>query len=281
MPGLFHLPCQLHDKCTFAAMWNLRLAWNYFLFRLTALKPEDVHSPYLFELFQFIHDPGRHYYDFDRIEQVRAQLLTLEITVPIQDFGAGSRFKTGRRVMDIARVALTPAQRCRVVYRLLQYQKPQKVLELGTSLGIMSAYLTAGAQQAQVHTIEGNPALAEIAESISAQLCLSNIRFHRGLFTDILPSLPDEISPVDFVLIDGDHRGEALKKYLAFLLPYLSSNAIVMIDDIRWSKDMFAAWKEITQDAHVRCAIDYFSFGLLFFRKDFLERVDLKVRLTG
>jgi predicted O-methyltransferase YrrM len=83
----------------------------------------------------------------------------------------------------------------------------------------------------------------------------------------------------DFVLIDGDHRGEALKSYFQTIKPRLSQNAIVMIDDIRWSEDMFKAWKDILHDDTVTCSLDYFKFGLLFFRKDFLEKVHFQIKV--
>jgi hypothetical protein len=80
------------------------------------------------------------------------------------------------------------------------------------------------------------------------------------------------------VLIDGDHRGSALKNYFNMIKPNLSKDAIVMVDDIRWSAEMYDAWKELIKDQTVTCSLDYFSFGLLFFRTDFLDKVDLKIR---
>lgn len=125
--------------------------------------------------------------------------------------------------------------------------------------------------------MEGNPALSTIAKKIAASLHLSNITYYQGRFQDLLPDFLATHKSIDFVLIDGDHRGDALKTYFNMIKPHLSKEAIVMIDDIRWSAGMYEAWKELIQDPDVTCSLDYFSYGLLFFRADFLDKVNLKI----
>jgi hypothetical protein len=44
---------------------------------------------------------------------------------------------------------------------------------------------------------------------------------------------------------------------------------------------MFHAWKALSSLPSVTCAVDYFFFGLLFFRRDFLDKVEMRVRLKG
>jgi hypothetical protein len=51
-----------------------------------------------------------------------------------------------------------------------------------------------------------------------------------------------------------------------------------MIDDIRWSADMYDGWKELLRDSDVTCSLDYFTFGLLFFRREFKENLRLQIR---
>lgn len=249
-----------------------------------ARRPALMHSPYLYELLPAIHDEESHYYAFDQIESMRDALQEDERPIPLLDLGAGSHVLSAdapSAVKDICRAAASPAGRCRMIYRLLEREKPRLVLELGTSLGVMTCYLAAAATSGEVHTIEGNPAIAEIAKENAQRLNLKNIHFHTGAFADVLPNLLGKISPIDFVLIDGDHRGHALLEYLALIRPFLSPSAIVMIDDIRWSQDMYRAWQSIEADKSIPCCLDYFRFGLLFYRKEFLEPVRERIRVSG
>jgi predicted O-methyltransferase YrrM len=260
-------------------MWKLRQAWYFIGYLLRAKPPAQIHSPFLFELLQFIHDPARQYYVFDAIEILRKQLTNWDEELAKVDYGAGTKVKGKRTVKQVTQTSLSDADKCQTVFRLLVHQKPRIILELGTCLGIMTAYLASAQDDTQVHTLEGNPSLLAIAHQIAQHLDLKNIRFHEGRFLDTLPELLKSIGKIDFVLIDGDHRGEALKNYFTMIKPHLSENAIVMIDDIRWSADMYQAWKEILLDPDLTCSLDYFSFGVLFFRKDFLERVHLSIRV--
>lgn len=250
-------------------------------FQISAKTPAHIHSPYLFELLQFIHDPARLYYAFDAIEHLRAKLLQRDDEIENVDYGAGSKIKGGRTIKKLAKTSVSSPRKCQTLFRLIAYQKPHAILELGTSLGIMTAYLAAAREEATVHTIEGNPSLSTIAQDNAGRLALKNIVFHTGRFSDILPELIENPCSIDFILIDGDHRGDALREYFTMLKPALSSNAIVMIDDIRWSEDMYEAWKAILQDPDVTCSLDYFSFGLLFFSKDFLDKVHLRIKPMG
>lgn len=260
-------------------MWKLRQAMSFIDHLVRAKTPAQIHSPFLFELLQFIHDPVRQYYVFDAIENLRKQLTQREEEIENVDYGAGTKVKGKRTIKHVTQTSLSVADKCHTIFRLVVHQKPGIILELGTCLGIMTAYLASARDDAQVHTLEGNPSLLAIAREIAQYLELKNIRFHEGRFLDTLPELLNSIGKIDFVLIDGDHRGEALKNYFTLIKPHLSENAIVMIDDIRWSADMCKAWKEILEDPDLTCTLDYFSFGLLFFRKDFLERVHLSIRV--
>lgn len=250
-------------------------------YMVRAKTPGQIHSPFLFELLQFVHDPARHYYVFDTIESLRAQLLQQDEEIEKVDYGAGSKVKGRHTVKLVAETSLSSVVKCQTIFRLIVHQKPGCILELGTSLGIMTSYLAAAHEDAQVHTLEGNPSQVSIAKDIGQKLELKNIHFHQGRFLNILPGLLETVKTIDFALIDGDHRGGAIKNYFTILKPILSHHAIVIIDDIRWSADMYEAWKEIIQDKDISFTLDYFSFGILFFRKDFLDKVHLKIRPGG
>ncbi len=264
----------------FCPMWRLQQVTELIRYLTQARTPAQMHSPFLFDLLMFIHDESREYYVFDKIEKQRARLLAVETVIPTIDLGAGSRRaerKTNRTVRQIAKTSLSTSVKCRMTFRLLAHETPQTVLELGTSLGIMTAYLAAAGNYATVHTVEGNPDLSAQAAGVAAALNLENIRFHTGAFDKVLPSLLPALKSLDFVLIDGDHRGDALLRYYQVIEPYLSEDAILMIDDIRWSPGMFGAWAQLQRAPDIHCSLDYYWFGLLFRRKEFKQPVHYQI----
>jgi predicted O-methyltransferase YrrM len=259
-------------------MWIFRKGIQFIHYLLVAKTPSQVHSPFLFELLPLIHDTERHYYVFNEIEEIRRELLNNNQRIEPMDFGAGSKVKHRRTLADIAKTSLTPTARCQILFRLITYQKPRTILELGTSLGITTAYLAAASQESSVYTIEGNPALSALAASVAEQLSLKNISFHTGKFTDVLPVLLKKIPPPELILIDGDHRGEALLSYYQMMKGRFLTHTVIVVDDIRWSEDMYAAWETLQADKDVTCALDCFSFGMLFFRNEFKDTVRLMIR---
>ena len=67
-----------------------------------------------------------------------------------------------------------------------------------------------------------------------------------------------------FVIIDGDHRGEACIQYIEQVLPYTSSDTVIVLDDIYWSPSMTEAWKVCIADARFTLSLDFFDFGVLY-----------------
>lgn len=192
------------------------------------------------------------------IERERSRLLKDQNEVPMLDLGAGSQSKA-RTVAEIAQSALKRPRHARALAGLASYLETAVVLELGTCLGITTAYL--GKHSASVTTIEGNPALAGHAEDIWRRLNVQNVTSIVGDFDDVLPSLP----PVqyDLIFIDGNHRGAALIRYVNELAPCLSEKGVIVCDDIHWSRDMEAAWDELIQENRWSLRVDFYEWGLL------------------
>src|SRR5690606_25609425 len=79
-----------------------------------------------------------------------------------------------------------------------------------------------------------------------ASMGLNSIHFVNQEFDAFLATLKTEM--YDLIFIDGNHQGKALKKYLFLLEKHAHDETIYIIDDIRWSKDMWQAWEEISKD---------------------------------
>jgi predicted O-methyltransferase YrrM len=205
------------------------------------------------------------------IEERRRQLLSSPARISVTDFGAGSHTGAGqqRRVADIARTAAKPPHLAQLLFRLANYFRPATILELGTSLGLTTAYLAAADSRQRVVTFEGCPNVAAVARDTFAALHLSNVSIVEGNIDDTLaPALSTLHAPMDFAFFDGNHRYEPTLRYFELCLAHRTDESVFVFDDIHWSADMERAWEAIKAHSEVTLTVDLFYIGLVFFRKN-------------
>jgi predicted O-methyltransferase YrrM len=154
-----------------------------------------------------------------------------------------------------------------LIYRLAKSTNPKSVIELGTCLGITTAYLAKTDPGAEIITIEGCPQTAEVAKKNFQELDLNNIELHVGNFDLILPDIIAKQPSLDFVYIDGNHRKDATLNYFKWCLPKVNEDSLLIFDDIYWSEGMKEAWAEIKNHPDVTITVDLFWIGLVYFKK--------------
>jgi predicted O-methyltransferase YrrM len=277
---------------------RLRLTEKYLHYYLTAAngKGHGIHSPFVYDFVRNVLcdksvDPV-----FGRIEGLRRRLLKDGSVLEVEDMGAGSvRNESGeglasgsgvrvRRVADIARNAAKPARLGQLLFRLAKTYKPSVVVELGTSLGLSTAYLAAGAADARVWTIEGSGAVAKRAADHLSELGLGpsgasgRAEVVTGNFDLVLESLLERTGPVGLAFVDGNHRYEPTLRYFDTLMRHSGRAAMLVFDDIHWSADMERAWAEIKADPRVMLTIDLFFLGLIVRRDEFKVKQEFTIR---
>lgn len=250
----------------------VQLAFKYVKYYLTASngKGHGVHSPFVFDFITNVINDNRHFYAYDFIEDCRQEILENNKVLTIEDFGAGSTITKSneRKVKDIARSALKPKKFGQLMFRMVNYFGSNTIAELGTSLGITTAYLATGNLRGNVYTFEGAKQVAEMAKQSFNDLALHNIGVIEGNFDDTLQQQLDKMSSVDFAFVDGNHRKEPTLRYFNQLLEKSTKFSVFVFDDIHWSKEMEEAWHYIQQHADVKLTIDLFFIGIVFFRKE-------------
>lgn len=258
----------------------LRMIQKYIRYYVTADngKGHGVHSPFVFRFIQQVLNGNITHPKFQSVEQIRKSYRANRNSLVVEDFGAGSRVLTARnrRIKDIARTSLKPRKYATLFYRMIEFYQPRHIVELGTSLGITTAYLALPGKP--VYTMEGAPAIAAVAQQTFQQLQLKNIRLIQGDFDYQLPELLKELDSVDFVYIDGNHRKAPTLDYFHQLLERIHDDSILIFDDIHWSAEMESAWSEICRHPQVTATIDLFFIGIVFFRKEFLVKQHYTIR---
>jgi predicted O-methyltransferase YrrM len=239
------------------------LSFLKFLLRSKGL--HRVHSPFVFHFYHELIRRGQHYSDFDKLSNIRLELLNNK--TPIQRAGIGASAKPKQeQIADIAARILSTQHWCEAFYRIANFAKPDCIVELGTGLGLSTLYWAKAAPHAQIHTFEGDVVLADLNKVLFKNEHAMNITLHQGFFNDTLPRFLEGKPSIDIAFIDGDHTYEATLKNFNLLLPFFHENSIVIFDDIQWSRGMERAWNEIKSMNEVWQSIDFFRLGMVFFR---------------
>lgn len=232
-----------------------------------------VHSPFLFQFIEEVLEDERYFYAYQDVENIRKDLLTWNQSIEFFEVGALSHWakkKSERQIADITKYSSVNPKYGQLLFRLTNFFQPQTIVEFGTSVGISSMYLAAGAPEAQLLTYDFNESLVRIANSNFRSLKLTNARAETALFEEKLTKLPTMFDKIDFLMLDGNHRKEPTILYYEFLKPLFKNNSVVVLDDIHWSQGMEEAWDFIRQQPEVSLSIDLFQFGILFFKNEFL-----------
>lgn len=262
---------------------SFQLGLKYLNYYFTAAngKGHGIHSPFVFDLVIKVLNDKTKYAAYKEIELQRSLLLENETIITVEDFGAGSNkgLTKQRVVQQIAATSLKPKKYAQLLYRLVNYFQPQQILELGTSLGVTTAYLAKANPTATVTTMEGSNAVAGIAKQQFHELQLKNINIVTGNFDETLQQkITETAQPFNFVFIDGNHRKEPTLRYFEQLLVKTDHATVFVFDDIHWSKEMEEAWGMIKQHSSVTLTIDLFFIGLVFLRKEQKEKEHFIIR---
>lgn len=261
---------------------KVRLIRKYISWYCTASnsKGHGTHSPFIFSFITSILNDKTAYAGYNSIELLRKQLRNDHTVLTIEDFGAGSITDKSnlRTISSIVRNAAKPKKFGQLLFRMVKYYQPRTILELGTSLGITTSYLASGNPAATVTTMEGAKEVAAVARKNFATLGLQNISVMEGNFDDTLASVVQYLGSNDFCFIDGNHRREPTERYFQQLLPITHNDSILIFDDIHWSPEMEEAWDTIRNHPAVRCSVDLFFIGIVFFREEFHEKQHFSIR---
>lgn len=185
----------------------------------------------------------------------------------ITDLGAGSKQLSNQRsVAQLARKASSNGLYGDVLWKIAKHYKPRLILELGTSIGTGTIHLKNGYPESHVITVEGCENTLRKAYKQFDFWDLRNVTPIHSSFDDFLeyPTLGE----YDLIFIDGHHSGEASLRYVEKLLTQSHNHTLFILDDIRWSDDMWLAWNTLVSDPRFHLSIDLGRMGLLWRREE-------------
>lgn len=237
--------------------------------RIASKKVHGIHSPFVYRLTsEVLYEKLPNEITFP-IEQRRKTCMNDTTLITVTDYGEGSssKKKTEKKINEICKRSVKPAKQMQLLYQLVNFLQPETIIELGTSLGISTAYLSKANMNAAVYTIEGCPAIAQYAQETFNSLHCKNVTLINKPFDDCLNDLLNNVNSASLVYFDGNHNKRATLKYFNLCLEKATPESVFIFDDINWSEGMQQAWKEIISSEPVTVSLDFFYFGVVFFRK--------------
>lgn len=154
----------------------------------------------------------------------------------------------------------------RLLYCLVRAGKPRRLLELGTNIGVSAAYIATAIamnKTGRLVSIDFSRPRLVLADELLRDLGLDSVDLIEGDFDEVLPAELGSLKRVDFAYIDGDHERDSTLAYFEMVASHRGRGAIVVCDDIRWSKGMYEAWESLVHHRQVRQAIDLGRLGLI------------------
>jgi predicted O-methyltransferase YrrM len=229
----------------------------YGQFWLRSKNRHGVHSPFVFSFIEKVLNVS---YKDDEVEQERRKLLKDHSIIKFTDLGYGK--DRSIKISRIAAKSLKKPKEAQLLAKIVRFYEIENVIELGTSLGITTAYMARSNEDVSIQTIEGSKEVLDSAKKLWDNLGINSISTFHSSFDDLLPQLT--LNENTLVYIDGNHTYEATLRYFNFFISQHSEAIVLVFDDIHWSKGMEKAWGEITMDERVFLSIDLFELGLVF-----------------
>lgn len=248
---------------------NFILKFLIYLVSSKHKRGHGIHSPFVFNLIQHVFGNKQVNTDLIEIKKVRKKLSKSKKIINLKGFGAGSHYGKSKQKLlgKIVNISAISKKYGHLLYRLVQYYKPNTIIELGTSVGISTMYMAIGSKKSKVFSIEGEPELVEIARNNIKDMNLDNAELFQSNFDDILPEILNKSESPLLIYIDGNHNKDATLGYFNKIIGNMEHKKILVIDDINWSREMNKAWKAIKTDKRVKVTIDIFKMGLVFFNE--------------
>ena len=229
----------------------------------------------------------------DQIEKLRSVLSANLTGITITDYGARSpKFNRTKEEMYEGEVKTTNVSSvCRaskdrfwalILFKIIREFKPTTSIELGTCLGISAAYQAAAHKinnKGTITTMEGATSLASLSENNLQKLGLDNTKVVCGRFQDNLEAVLNENKPIDYAFIDGHHDEKATISYFESFVPSLSNKALIVFDDISWTKGMSRAWDRIIENKNVKFSVDLRKIGICLIDSDMVKKRGFRIQL--
>ncbi len=226
-----------------------------------------MHSPFVYSFLRNVVMEKEQRPELEEIGAFCGSLRKESYQIQRSSFGAGSYNDSATQTLSrLIRNSSVNPKLGGLLFRICSHFQPKIIIEMGTSVGISTMYLSKGYRNARLISLEGDTHRVAIAKNHLSRMRCTNVEIIEGAFDDTLPQVLRETKYVDLVFIDGNHLPEPTLRYYKQCLEYATEDSIIVFDDIRWSNEMHRTWRIISCSRYVSVSLDFFTFGIVFFK---------------
>jgi predicted O-methyltransferase YrrM len=212
-------------------------------------KGYGVHSPFVYNLITKVIEEKTSYYAFEEIEHFRRQLLS----------GTG----------EISRITAGETQSARYgafLFRLVHFFKSRKVIQIGSSTGILGLYLAmASRNHCHCYLLEERSGLGQAVGAFALAHNLSKLQYIEGDYRKSLEAFYTSPSEVDLLVINQLPKTMAVDELMHLCEPLIHKKSIFVLNGIKKDKAMRKVWQFLTAHPQSRVTMDLYALGLVFF----------------
>ena len=165
-------------------------------------------------------------------------------------------------IRSVVGIASKDAHAGRVLAALVRSRAAQRVIELGTNVGISGTYLASALPEGgRLVTVDQSADRQAVARELFDRAGVGDrIEVVTGSFGDVLESVAE--GGFDVAFVDGDHTFSATIWLVEKLIEHAHRGSLIVVDDIRHSSEMRRAWRSLGARHRVK-AISLSDFGAL------------------
>lgn len=257
--------------------WRI-LKYIQHLFYRGHRKGHGIHSPYVFEFVNGVVFNAKQWQVPEQPLRVHKVMRKDCSLIPRNEPpGEIANENDTRSISSFIKKASVSFKYGALLYRISRWFEADSVVELGSGLGISTAYLRAGSPKTTFHSVEGGRIRALLAAQVIYRSKLEKVNIHQGDIGEELPGILMDASDRLLAYVDGNHHYKPTLTYLELLVKHAGEEAIIIMDDIYWSKGMQKAWQEVISWPEVQVSIDLFHMGILLINSD-LNKANLKIK---
>ena len=175
----------------------------------------------------------------------------------------GSDAMVGNRsVHSLVGMASKDAHAGRLLAALVRSTGAQRVIELGTNVGISGTYLASALPEGgRLFTVDQSGERQALARELFAEAGVTDrVEVVTGSFSEALESIAE--GGFDVAFVDGDHTFGATIWLVETLVEYAHPGSFIVVDDITHSSEMRRAWRSLRTRDRVK-AISLSDLGVL------------------
>lgn len=218
-----------------------------------------LHSPYLFHLMTNVIEEDLPYYKYLLVEKIRAKLLRSDERIGIVENGEKHLVPIGKAVKSLS----IDAKYGQLLFRLVNFYKPNAVVEYGADTGVSTLYLAFPASRTDVFALCRQPELGDLARSIVDRYGVGNVRWQKD--TDIchtLEGIVDSLPEKTFLYFHKTDV-EELRPLLRRLVALPQKRLFVVLPNLYDTAGMWQLWREMCGNDRVRLSLNLYEVGLL------------------